>query len=259
MFELLLELKARNAVLFWFGLANLLGGLALIPQIFLRPVQFAGVNAWYKPLKFALSIAILSWTVAWYIGYLPGETSITSAAWTIVVTLGFEIVYIGYQASLGKSSHFNVSTPVHRFFFGLMALAAAVASLSVGVVGLRFFASDFPQLPDYYVWAIRFGFILFVVFSFQGFAMGSRMAHTVGAADGTKGLPFLNWSLSHGDLRVAHFVGMHALQVLPLLSYYVLKSVLLTFVAALAYGLLAVVVYRQALRGKPVWRGRATW
>lgn len=257
MVDFLLELNSRNAVLFWFGLANLLCGLVIFPQIYLRPVQFAGVNAWYKPLKFALSIAILSWTVGWYLGYLPRTAYTSSAVCIIVVTLGFEIVYIGYQAGLGKSSHFNVSTPVHRMLFALMALAAALASLSVGAIGLLFFLSDFPQLPAYYVWAIRFGLVLFVIFSFQGFAMGARLAHTVGAADGGKGLPFLNWSLSHGDLRVAHFVGMHALQVLPLASYYVLKSVLLTFVAALAYGLLAAVVYRQALRGEPVWRARS--
>jgi hypothetical protein len=253
MVDFIHEVKSRNEVLFIFGAVCFVFAFVCIAMALLTDVKVLNVSAWIKPMKFALATTIFSWTMAWFAHYLH-DWNPSWFNWTVVVMLGFEIIYIAWQAGRGEMSHFNVRTPFHNAMFGAMAFAASAVTLYTGYIAYLFFANDFPELPSHYVWAIRLGLILFVVFSFQGFLMGSRMAHTVGGPDGGPGLPVLNWSTTLGDARVAHFVGMHALQILPVLSFYVFKSTRMTFVVAFIYLMLAVFTLEQALQGRPLVR-----
>jgi len=86
-------------------------------------------------------------------------------------------------------------------------------------------------------------------------------AHTVGAPDGGPGLSGTGWSTEHGDLRIPHFIGLHALQVLPLIAFMMRRRrlssdtrVLLTLTAAGSYFTLVVLLLIQALRGQPIVR-----
>ncbi len=87
--------------------------------------------------------------------------------------------------------------------------------------------------------------------------MASRLAHTVGAPDGGPGLAITNWSTGHGDLRVAHFLGMHALQLIPLFGYYVARRPRQVILLATGYFLLVTLLLAQALAGKPLLAGFA--
>ena len=113
MVEFILELKSRNELLFYFGVANLvLVGFFMILSL-ITDIQVVGVNAWYKPIKFALSIGIYTWTMGWFMHYLPQNKDIIICNWLIVIMLGFEIIYIGLQAGRGQLSHYNISSPLY--------------------------------------------------------------------------------------------------------------------------------------------------
>jgi hypothetical protein len=252
MITFLQQVKDRNDTLFYFGVICLL--LSILFFVFTKTTstQVYGVNAWYKPLKFALSTFTYAWAMAWYCSYLP-NFNVKLFNWTVIILLGFEIAYIALQAGKGQLSHYNTSTPMHSLLFSMMAIAASLVTLYTAYVCMLFFNGSFDNLPDYYVWSIRLALILFVIFSFEGFAMGARLSHTVGALNDNSSLFVLGWSKTFGDLRVAHFIGMHALQVLPIVSYYLLKNTKMTIAFSVLYGLLALTTLIQALRGKSLF------
>ena len=245
------QLKARNEFLFYYGILCFVAALFFLIMSKISPVQYNQVSAWYKPFKFAFSTFTFAWAMAWYCHYLP-TFNVAMFNWSVVILLSFEIVYIAIMASQGKASHYNVSSPLFSILYSMMALAATLVTLYTAYVGLLFFTNSFPELPHYYLWSIRLGIFIFVVFSFEGFLMGSRMNHSVGLLNDNSTLFILGWSKKVGDLRIAHFVGMHALQVLPILSFYVLKNTRLTWFFAFFYLCLALFVLIQALNGKPL-------
>ncbi len=249
-------LKLRSEWLFYFGAFFLVAAVGCLALMALTSHQVLGVHAYLKPFKFLVSSAILSWSLAWYVGYLGQRSDIAIAVWIVIVNLCFQDIYILTQAARGMLSHFNISTPLYTGMYSLMAVSSSVLTLAVLYVGLQFWRGSFPELPVHYLWAIRLGFVIFGVFAFQGFIMGARLSHTVGAADGGAGLPIVNWSRRFGDLRIAHFVGMHALQVLPLLAFYWLRSTKVTVVLSALYLLLAGFTLVQALAGKPLLPAR---
>jgi hypothetical protein len=248
------QLKKRNPLLFWFGVLNLLGAMACLFLSQTTDTEVMGINAYIKPLKFFISIAMLGFTMGWYLQYLTKRTAVTIYSWVIVITMFIEMCVIVWQAANGRLSHFNISKPLYASLFSLMGIAIltfTVWTLYIGILFLR--QENFPKdLPEGYIWGIRLGILFFVVFAFEGGQMAFRLTHTVGGPDGSEGLPFVNWSKIYGDLRVAHFFGLHSLQILPLAGYFLTRKRNSLFLLALVYFIFVLALYIQALMGKPL-------
>lgn len=256
-------------------LMSVMAAFALVAR-FISPIEIGGLNQWDKPLKFALSIVVYSIAWSWLIGQLQ---RFRRTAWVagavIVVTLLIEMVIIVGAAAFGTTSHFNVSTPLAVAALSLMGAAVSVLWIASLLVSVLLFFSHLGDAAR--TVAIRSGAILSVVGLALGYLMtgptsaqladpqGVVGAHTVGLPDGGPGLAVLGWSTEGGDLRIPHFVGMHALQVIPialivleLLSrrIVILRDVTtragLTWIVAATYAGAMGLLTWQALRGESI-------
>jgi hypothetical protein len=240
-----------------------------------------GAPIWLKPFKFAVSIALYSIAWAWMISLLPRKSRlVTASATTITAVLAVEYVIIVVQVLRGKRSHFNVQTPFDSAMFSIMGVSIGVlwvATLLLSIVAVR---HKFGSYAD--TIAVRVGVVVAMLGISAGFLMlgptsdqlasmkndtfqGFVGAHSVGVPDGGPGLPVTDWSTTGGDLRIPHFVGMHALQFFPLLAIALLALATrvpalrpdrvrarLIMVAGGGYTAVLGLLTWQALRGQPV-------
>ncbi len=259
-FEIFRELYRRNKVLAITGWIHvvLLAGMLVILPFDSRLVM--GINPWIKPIKFAASITIFVWTLAWLLKY-PRLSNRKRGiiTWGISISMLVEIVCIAGQAARGTTSHYNQSTPLNAAIFGVMGLTIVFSTVLMVVLLIAFFRGKF-DIARPYLWGIRSGLAIFLVASAIGGVMIAHRGHSVGVDDGGPGLPFVNWSTQGGDLRVAHFLGLHALQLLPLIGFLISMRTGWTMsqraglVLALsgAYVLLVGLLYWQASQGLPL-------
>jgi hypothetical protein len=248
------ELKTRNPLLYYFGWANALAALVCLLLMAFTDTQVLGINAWIKPFKFFLSTLIFAWTMGWIMAYLDKQGKVKAYSIMVILVLLFENIVISWQAANGRLSHFNISDPFYLMLFNLMGVAITILCVWTGYIAYLFFRQTTFKLPAAYVWGIRLGIVFFVIFAFEGGFMAARLSHTVGAADGGPGMPLVNWSNKYGDLRIAHFMGMHSLQVLPLAGYYIFRRPggIITF--STIYFVATGLVLLMALKGLPLLR-----
>ena len=236
-------------------------GLALLAMI-AAPFdsrEILGINPWIKPLKFDVSVLILLITMAAFLSGLPRfETTRWWIGCSTAVALTLENCVISLQAFRGVRSHMNFTTPLNAKLFMFMGLMAVIATVAISI-SLVLIIIDQPRWPIAVIWGVKLGLITFLAGSVEGVVMITHAGHTIGAADGLQGLPFLNWSVGHGDLRVAHFFALHALQTFPLFGYLLSRTSLderlqvgMVFAGTALYAGGVWVLFRQAMAGQPL-------
>ena len=248
-----------------------LAGVAIVAVLYIvDPRELLGVPLWEKPVKFLISTVVYAATFSWFSGLIAQKRRLVWWLGTLIAAmLVIELVIIIGLASMGLTSHFNVSDGFQIAMWSIMATGISLLWLLSFAVGALLWKSETiePVLRDGIRWGLATGLagmgLAFTMTSPNPDQLnnweGIAGAHTVGVADGGPGLPFLGWSTVGGDLRIAHFLGLHGLQLLPLValglvaltgSQVLQRSVL--HGVGVTYSLLIVVVYAQALAGESI-------
>src|SRR5229473_1516771 len=269
-----------NRPLTLLGVAMILAFLAALAGILIDHRVITGAPAWLKPAKFAISVSLYCFTFVWLLGFVESRPRLARfAANVTVVSFIVEMTVILTQAARGTTSHFNLTNPLSSFLWLTMGAFIVVVWMMNFLLALVLI---FERIPDRtFAWSLRLGLLISLVGMGAAFFMvrptpdqmtamsaghGPRIigAHSVGVADGGPGLPVVGWSTVGGDLRVAHFVGIHAMQVLPFFGWLIARRrgvfsrlsegqrLSLVWTGGLAYLGLVLLLVWQALRGQSV-------
>lgn len=216
------ELMARQPLLTAFAWLMLALMVPTALLLVLDDRTWRDVAIWAKPLKFMASTALFSATTAWFVGLVPEplrhSRTVRVLAWMVVLTATFEVGYISLQAALGEGSHHNVGDPLHAALFGLMAVAAVMLTATQGALAWLI-ARHSATREVVFTRAVVLGLSMtFVLATVSGFLLGGQQPPA------GVGLPVVGWHIHGADARPAHFLGVHAQQLLPLAGWALQKG-----------------------------------
>ncbi|WP_438423657.1 hypothetical protein [Aquimarina macrocephali] len=204
--KILSTVKEESPILYWVVMTHIILAVGCMIGWFIDERTLMGVNVWIKPLKFSISVGIYIFTVGYLMTLYPYSKRKKNCINNIVTwTLLIEVFLIIYQASRGVQSHYNVSSQFDALLFAAMGILTVINVLIMvlfifDTIRLKLKTSKSIQ------WAILLGWLIVVFGSWIGGQMISEMSHNVGVS---------------GDLRVAHFFGLHSIQIIPLFALWI--------------------------------------
>ena len=252
--------RQRSLALYALVLAALAAAAAAMMAIDERTLA-SGIAVWMKPAKFLVSVSVFAATAAWYFGHVRPERRSSPAMRATVATLilagTFELAWIGWQGAHGLESHFNADTPFFAVMYALMGLFALILTATTLPLAWEIGRRPAAHLTRDFKAALVIGLVLtFVLGAGFGVAISINGGHAVGAETGA--VPLFGWNRGGGDLRIAHFVGIHAQQAIPLLAFAIRRRPerlrwRLLAAGTLAYVAVAAGLFWQAMAGLPLF------
>ncbi len=256
----LTTVRKESPMLYGIAVFHFILALGCVIGLMIDSRTLMGINVWIKPLKFTISGGVYLLTTGFLITLYPfskRKRNIINGivAWAMLLEIGI----IVFQASRGVMSHYNQSSKFDALLFIAMGIL-----ISFIVLSMIFFIVETIRLKmnteRSVQWAILIGWLVVVFGSWAGGQMIGQMSHNVGVADGGEGLPLLNWSTVAGDLRVAHFFGLHGIQIIPLFAVVLSRKwkaskkahTLVTVLFGLGYALWLGYMFYQAKLGMPL-------
>ena len=205
------------------------------------------VGVWVKPMKFMAATSIFALTTVWVLQIAHSNIDQTEVFTYIIALLVstslFEVVYISYQASHGEASHYNVGDPFHAFMFSVMGIAAVGLTASQAWLAWEIWKEQRGAGMRVETLGVIIGLSLtFILSTISGFMLGGNQPPA------GQGLPIVGWHY-YKDIRPAHFLGVHAQQLIPLWGLIAAK-----FMGAFAHsGLIAGSIAYVVLWGISTW------
>ena len=263
------------------GIGSLIFFALALVGLIIDPRTVLNEPAWIKPMKFGISTLFYAFTFLWMLTFVKGHKRMVGiVSWLTAISLSMELILIGFQALRDVRSHFNHITPFDAAIFSAMGDFIMIVWFAGLVAAILLLRQKFISRP--FGLSLRLGMVIAMIGAGFAYLMvvptpSQRAeretnagisefagAHSVGVEDGGAGLPFVGWSTEGGDIRIAHFLGLHALQMLPLMGWFIMRKngrfsngrlreqqqMGLIWVAGFGYLSVMAITLWQALRGQ---------
>ena len=211
---------------FWLGIAQLATAAVHAAIAFAFGGSLEGPVSIRKPILFAQSFGLVSLSFAFTfhdLGLPP--RAVGFLGWTSIVLSGLEVVLAAVQFWRGVPSHFNYATLLDGAIAGTMTAGAIAFALFLGAVTMLAWRGDLASHPTErrsFVHGVRLSLPLALFgLSAVGMVMLLNGGHLWRGFDVLAG-SVQNFRLGHGEpagpggFMLAHALGTHVLQVLPL-------------------------------------------
>lgn len=186
--------------------------------------SLVGPVTWRKPIVFGLSIGVVTASLAWVVGMLPDSRGLRRTTTAYIWCLTLELALIDMQQWRGVGSHFNNATVVDTLVFAAMGLLIVGAAIISTIWTWQLCRPDVsrahaantgsgPRSDPEQLLAARAGMLLLGAGNLIGIGLsvwGSAIVRQTGAPPSPIG-PL-------ADLKLAHAIALHALQVLPIVA-----------------------------------------
>ncbi len=223
---------------------------------------FNGINVWIKPFKFQSSVAIYLATVAWFWPYIDAAIRARGCR----ARRGVGAVHPAcprnclHHLPRGAGGGLALQRPRRRLrplLYPLMGTAILIA-VSIGAwFGVLILRSTEGGISANLRFAIGAGLLAGnILGGASGAFISSLGSHWIGGVhNDAGGLLFFGWSRTGGDPRVAHFIGLHAMQAIPVIGYAVQRLAAgraIIWASLLLWTAVTAAVFMQALAGRPL-------
>jgi len=222
MYSFVQEQVKRNSILFWYGILNFVMFVFCIGFSLFDDTQVLGKNAWLYPVKYYFSIGIFIWSMGWYLYYLNNVLQRNTLLWGFLLTTLIQTSVVLLQSSRGVSSFYNLNTPFDKLVYGIQTVSQIVFILLMGVTTYFFYFQKKNSKSQHFTWGIRMGMIIFLIGLFIGVYM--LIVNKNVFRNNSAILEKLTLNKKQINLKIPFFLGIHGLQIIPILSYYFFQS-----------------------------------
>lgn len=208
---------AKNATIYSFKLAIGIAAALIASGVFhfaklgWDGAEWEGPISLRKPALFGVSGGLTVWSIAWLMTQLRPLRFDRALANLIALSLFVEVGLITLQYWRGVSSHFNHATPLDASIEASMLGLILFATASIVYLTLRTFRLR--SIDGSQVVAIRGGMGLLSLSCVLGI-----FTTVLGEVNIKHGIPYAYWGPA-GVLKFPHGAALHAIQVLPMLSW----------------------------------------